>query len=165
MNAELLLMFALITGVIASTMYTWVTMFDSFGPYACLPVPVSRLISGKIITFSLLQIVPALFIAVVALISGEYMNLIPAVVLCLTVSFYAAGVMVWLTGLSPNVLVYDVKVMAVYLVLTGIALTVFSALAFANPLYALSSVVLLLPAWLLVQKGKVRWNAEEVAGF
>ena len=33
----LLFMFAIVTGVIASTIYTWVTMFDSFGPYACLP--------------------------------------------------------------------------------------------------------------------------------
>jgi hypothetical protein len=161
----LLFMFTIITGVIASTMYTWVTMFDSFGPYACLPVSVSRLISGKLTTFSLLQVVPAVFIAVVALMSGEAANLIPAVVLCLAVSFYAAGVMVWLTGLSPNVLVYDVKVMAIYLVLTGIVLTIFSALAFANPVYSLSSVILFLPAWLLVQKGKARWDAEDPAGF
>jgi hypothetical protein len=161
----LLFMFAIITGVIASTMYTWVTMFDTFGPYACLPVAVSRLISGKITTFALLQVVPAVFIAVVALLSGEYGNLVPAVVLCLAVSFYAAGVMVWLTGLSPNVLVYDVKVMAVYLVLTGIVLTVFSALAFANPLYALAAVILLLPAWWLVRKGKERWDAADPAGF
>ena len=33
----LLFLFAITTGVIASTMYTWVTMFDTFGPYACLP--------------------------------------------------------------------------------------------------------------------------------
>jgi hypothetical protein len=161
----LLFMFAIITGVVASTMYTWVTMFDSFGPYACLPVAVSRLIAGKVTTFSLLQVVPALFISAVALLSGEAANLVPAVVLCLTVSFYAAGVMVWLTGLSPSVMVYDVKVMAIYLVLTGIVLTIFSALAFANPLYSLSSVILLVPAWLLVQKGKTRWDAEEPAGF
>jgi hypothetical protein len=161
----LLFMFAIVTGVIASTMYTWVTMFDSFGPYACLPVAVSRLISGKLTTFTLLQVIPALFIAAVAVLSGEYASLIPAVVLCLAVSFYAAGVMVWLTGLSPNVLVYDVKVMATYLVLTGLVLTIFSALAFANPLYALASVILLLPAWFLVQKGKARWDAVDPAGF
>jgi hypothetical protein len=161
----LLFMFAIITGVIASTMYTWVTMFDTFGPYACLPVAVSRLISGKLTTFAVLQIVPAVFIALVALLTGEFGSLVPAVVLCLSVSFYAAGVMVWLTGLSPNVLVYDVKVMAIYLVLTGIVLTIFSALAFANPLYALAAVVLLLPAWWFVQKGQARWDAVDPAGF
>src|SRR5512136_363277 len=137
----LLFMFAIVTGIIASTIYTWVTMFDTFGPYTFLPVSVSRLITGKLTTFSLMQAVPAVFIAVVAILMQESLYLIPAVVLCLAVSFFAVGVMVWLTGLSPNVLVYDVKVMTVYLVLTGVVLTLFSALAFANPLYSLSSVI------------------------
>ncbi len=161
----LLFLFATITGVIASTMYTWVTMFDSFGPYACLPVPVSRIISGKLMTFTLLQAVPVLFVASVGILSGETLYAIPAVVLCLAVSYYAAGIMVWLTGLSPNVLVYDVKVMAIYLVLLGVALTIFSSLAFANPLYSFASVILFVPAWLFIQKGKVRWDAVEPSGF
>ncbi|MFA4876704.1 MAG: hypothetical protein WC586_04780 [Methanoregula sp.] len=161
----LIFLYAIVAGVIASTMYTWVTMFDSFGPYACLPVRVSTLISGKLTTFSLLQLVPAVFIAGAAIVSGEAANLIPAVVLCLAVSFYAAGIMVWLTGLSPNVLVYDVKVLFIYLVLVGIALTIFTAVAFAGPVFALSSVILLLPAWLFVQKAKVKWDAVDPAGF
>ena len=115
----LLFIFAITAGVIASTMYTWVTMFDSFGPYACLPVAVSTLIESKLTTFAVLQLVPAVFIAVVALLSGEGVYLFPAVVLGISVSFYAVAVMAWLTGLSPNVLVYDVKVLAVYLVLVG----------------------------------------------
>ncbi|MCK9631090.1 MAG: hypothetical protein M0R30_05550 [Methanoregula sp.] len=161
----LLFIFAITTGVIASTMYTWVTMFDTFGPYACLPVAVSRLITGKLTTFAVLQLLPALFIAVVALLSGEGAYLLPAVVLGLSVSFYAVAVMAWLAGLSPNVLVYDVKVLAIYLVLVGIVLTVFTAVAFANPYYVLASVLLLVPAWWFVQKAKVRWDAVDPAGF
>ncbi len=161
----LLFIFAITTGVIASTMYTWVTMFDAFGPYACLPVSVSTLISSKLTTFSLLQIVPALFIAAVALLSGESAYLVPAVVLGISVSFYAVSVMAWLCGLSPNVLVYDVKVLATYLVLVGIVLTVFTSVAFANPYYSLASVLLAIPAWWLVQKAKLRWDAVDPAGF
>ncbi|MEN6443827.1 MAG: hypothetical protein ABFC71_08745 [Methanoregula sp.] len=161
----LLFIFAITTGVIASTMYTWVTMFDSFGPYACLPVAVSTLISSKLTTFSVLQVIPGAFIAVVAILSGEIAYLVPAVVLAISVSFYAVGVMAWLCGLSPSVLVYDVKVLFVYLVFVGIALTVFTAAAFANPYFALSAIVLAIPAWLLVQKAKVRWDAQDPAGF
>ncbi|MFA4861347.1 hypothetical protein [Methanoregula sp.] len=161
----LLFMFAIVAGVIASTMYTWVTMFDNFGPYACLPVAVSTLISGKVTTFSLLQIVPAVFIAAVAVLTGEAANLVPAVVLCLAISFYAAGVMVWLTGLSPNVLVYDVKVLVIYLALVGLALTIFTGIAFASPLFAIASLVLLVPAWLFIRKAKVKWDAVDPAGF
>ena len=161
----LLFLFAITTGVIASTMYTWVTMFDTFGPYACLPVAVSTLIGSKLTTFSVLQLIPALFIAAVAFLAGEGAYLFPAVVLGVSVSFYAVSVMAWLTGLSPNVLVYDVKVLVVYLVLIGVVLTLFTGLAYANPLYAFAAVVLLILAWLFVQKAKVKWDAVDPAGF
>jgi len=161
----LLFIFAITTGVIASTMYTWVTMFDSFGPYACLPVAVSTLIGSKLTTFSILQVIPAVFIAAVALLAGEAVYLVPAVVLGISVSFYAVAVMSWLCGLSPNVLVYDVKVLAIYLVFVGIVLTVFTSVAFANPYYSLVSVVLAVPAWWLVQKAKLRWDQVDPAGF
>ena len=161
----LLFLFAITTGVIASTMYTWVTMFDTFGPYACLPVAVSTLISSKLTTFSVLQLIPAAFIAMVAVLSGEAAYLVPAVVLGISVSFFAVSVMAWLCGLSPNVLVYDVKVLFVYLILTGIVITVFTSAAFANPFYSFAAVVLAVPAWLLVQKAKVRWDAVDPAGF
>ena len=161
----LLFMFAIVTGIIASTMYTWVTMFDTFGPYACLPVAVSTLISSKLTTFSVLQVIPAIFIAVVAILSKEAAYLIPAVVLGISVSFYAVGVMAWLCGLSPNVLVYDVKVLFTYLILVGIVLTAFTAVAFANPYFALTAVILAIPTWMLVQKAKVRWDKVDPAGF
>lgn len=161
----LLMIFAITAGVIASTMYTWVTMFDTFGPYACLPVAVSTLIESKLTTFAILQLIPAAFIAAVAVLAGEAAVLVPAVVLGLSVSFYAVAVMAWLAGLSPSVMVYDVKVLAWYLVLTGIVLVLFTAAAFANPYYALASVVLAIPAWWFIQKAKVRWDAVDPAGF
>jgi hypothetical protein len=161
----LLFLYAVTTGVIASTMYTWVTMFDNFGPYACLPVAVSTLIESKLTTFTLLQIIPAVFIAVVAILSGEAAYLVPAVVLGIAVSFYAVSIMAWLCGLSPNVLVYDVKVLFEYLLLVGVVITVFSAASFVNPYYALASVILAVPAWLFFQQAKIRWDAVDPQGF
>jgi hypothetical protein len=161
----LLFIVAATTGVIASTIYTWVTMFDTFGPYSCLPVAVSTLISSKLTTFSVLQVIPALFIASVALLSGEAAYLIPAVVLAISVALYGVGVMAWLCGLSPNVLVYDVKVLFAYLILVGIVLTFFTAVSFTNPYYAFSSVILVIPTWILVQKAKIRWDSVDQAGF
>jgi len=161
----LLFIVAVTTGVIASTMYTWVTMFDTFGPYACLPVAVSTLIASKLTTFAVLQTIPAVFIAAVALLSGEAAYLVPAVVLGISVSFYAVGVMAWLCGLSPNVLVYNVKVLFVYLILVGIVLAIFTTAAFANPYFALFAVILTIPTWLLIRKAKVRWDAVDPAGF
>jgi len=161
----LLFVIAVTTGVIASTMYTWVTMFDTFGLYASLPVAVSTLIAGKLTTFAVLQVIPAVFIAAVALLSGEAAYLVPAIVLTISIAFYAVGIMAWLCGLSPNVLVYDVKVLFAYLILVGIVLTIFTAVSFANPNYALFAIVLVIPAWLLVQKAKIRWDSVDPEGF
>jgi len=161
----LLFMFTITTGVIASTMYTWVTSFDSFGPYACLPVSASTLISSKLTTFSFLQVIPAVSIAIVAILAGETSVLIPAVVLGLAISFYAVSVMAWLTGLSPSVMVYNVRVLFGYLVLIGIAISIFSAISFAGPYYPLTAIVLAVPAWIFVRKAMVKWDAADVAGF
>jgi hypothetical protein len=123
------------------------------------------LIASKLTTFAVLQVIPAVFIAGVALLSGEAAYLAPAVVLGISVSFYAVGVMAWLCGLSPNVLVYDVRVLFLYLILVGIILALFTSVSFANPYYAFSSVILVIPTWLLFRKAKVRWDALDPAGF
>jgi hypothetical protein len=160
-----LLMFAILTGVIASTMYTWLTAFDTLGAYACLPVGVRTLITSKITSFSLLQLIPSGFIGSVAVLAGDAAYAPPAIILCLSVSFYALGVTVWLTGLSPSVLVYDVKVLGTYLSLMGIALVIFSVLSFASPLYAFASVLLLIPGWGFVRMGYTKWEQREQPGF
>ena len=160
-----IMLFSMITGVVGSTIYTWVTEFDSFGPYACLPISVSKLIQSKMTTCALLQVLPGAFIAIMAVLSGEAENLLPAVVLCVSFSFYAAGVMAYLCGLSPSVLVYDVKVLFTYLVLDGVVFAIFSAVSLANPLYAISSLLLLLPGWGFVKAAMRRWDAVDPGGY
>jgi len=161
----ILLLFAALTGVIASTMYVWLTMFDTFGPYACLPLGVADVLKSKICVFAVLQIIPAAFIAAVALLAGEAVYLLPALVLCLSVSFYGLAVTVHLTGLSPNVLLYDPKVLVLYLLVVGVPLVAFIALSFANPWYAMASLVLPAAGWLIGQRGIVKWDGKEVVGF
>lgn len=161
----LIIIFSLTTGIIASTIYTWVTEFDSFGPYSCLPVAVSTLIAGKMTTFLLLQALPAVFIGTVAGISAGPGLIAPAIVLCLSISIYAAGVMAFLCGLSPSVLVYDVRVLLTYLVLDGFALLLLAAVSFAGAHYAFLSVFLLVPAYLFVRAAGTRWDAWDPAGI
>lgn len=161
----LLFLFAMISGVVASTIYTWVTEFDSFGHYACLPLAVSTLIKSKMTTFWILQVIPAVFIGLVASFAHETAYILPAIVLCISFSVFAAGVMAFLCGLSPSVLIYDVKVLFTYLVLDGVVFALFSALACANPWYALSSVVLLIPGWFCLRSAMKRWDAVDPAGF
>jgi hypothetical protein len=153
-----LLLFAMLTGVIASTMYTWITAFDSYSTYTTLPVSVRALLTSKICSFTVLQLIPVALIGAVSLLSGGVEYLVPALAVCLSVSFYSLTVTVWLTGLAPSVLVYDAKVLVMYLFVLGIALIVLIALAFMSPYYALLSVLLFLPSWLFIRQSYVKWN-------
>jgi hypothetical protein len=161
----LYILFAILTGVISSTMYTWITAFDTFGAYACLPVSVSTLLTSKISTFAVMQLVPVVLIAFVTTATGAVAWLLPSIVLCLAVSFYTLAVTVWLTGLSPSVLVYDAKVLVRYLLVVGIVLIVLIILSFLNPYYAFTSVLLGIPAWYLLRRGYRIWEARDQTGF
>jgi len=161
----LLFIFALISGVIASTIYTWVTMFDTPESYACLPIAVSTLIDSKLTAFTIFQFLPLVFISVIATLTAEIAYLLPAIVLTLSISFYTVAVMVWLCGLSPNTLIYDVKVMVRYLVFVGVVLALCMALAFMNPNLTLLSVFLAIPAWLFIRRAKTHWDSVEITGF
>jgi hypothetical protein len=146
-------------------MYTWLTMFDTFSSYTCLPVSVHALLSSKMCSFAVLQVIPATFIVLVSIATGGVPYLVPAFVPCLSVSFYALSITVWLTGLSPSVLVYDAKVLLVYLISVGIALLALIALTFVNPYYAIGSVLLFLPAWLLVNASYTKWDMQDQPVF
>ncbi|MDK2973860.1 MAG: hypothetical protein PWP08_231 [Methanofollis sp.] len=162
---SILLLFAVLTGVIASTMYIWLTMFDSFGPYACLPLSVADVLKSKICGFAVLQLIPAAFIVLVTVLAGEAAYLLPALVLCLSVSFYGLAVTVYLTGLSPSVLLYDPRVFVLYLLAIGVPLVAFIALSFMNPWYAMMSLVLPAAGWWVARRGVAKWDRKEVAGF
>ncbi|HWQ66645.1 MAG TPA: hypothetical protein VN372_07225 [Methanospirillum sp.] len=155
---NILFLFSITTGVIASTMYTWLTAFDSFSAYACLPLSIRTIITSKISSFLLLQIIPIVYVSLISLVSGQSEFLIPAIVLCLSISCFALAVTIWLCGLSPQVMVYDVTVMIRYFIVIGIVTTVCSSLAFTNPWLSLFSVLLIIPAWVLIHKGFIKWE-------
>ncbi|MCX6689952.1 MAG: hypothetical protein NTZ39_09750 [Methanoregula sp.] len=162
---SILLVFSILTGVIAAMMYTWLTMLDTFNTYSCLPISVPTLLSGKISSFTALQLIPAIFIAIVSIAAGGLAYLVPALVICLSVSFYTLGVTCWLTGLSPNVLIYDAKVLVSWFVLVVIALFAIIVLIVINPFYTLASSALFLPAWGFVKLSYAKWNTREQPGF
>ena len=62
-------------------------------------------------------------------------------------------------------MVYDAKVLVIYLFVLGIALLVLIALAFFNPNYALVSVLLFLPGWLFVRESYVKWDTLDQPAF
>ncbi|NYT17123.1 MAG: hypothetical protein GKC06_03830 [Methanomicrobiales archaeon] len=164
-DARLLITFAGVAGIIGATIYTWVTEFDAIASYTFLPLGTRDLIRSKVTTFLLLQPLTLLAVLAGAIASGEYGSLLPAVVLALSVSVYAASVMVWLTGLWPAVMVYDVRVLAASMILIGPVLLGLIGLASISVLYAFGSALLLVPAYLLLRWSYRRWETWEKAFY
>lgn len=159
------LQFGLLTGIIASTMYTWLTQFDSFATYSHLPLGVGTVIASKVSSFTILQVIPVLFLLAVSLLAGTAGVLVPAIVLCLPVSYYALAVTVYMTGLSPAVLLYDARVLLSYLVFIGLPVLLAGGIAMISPAAPFATILLLVPAWLVFRKGVSRWERREPQGI
>jgi hypothetical protein len=162
-QAQLVITFAGVAGIIAATMYTWLTEFDSLGSYTFLPLGTGDLIRSKFSSFLLLQPVTAVTVGGLALFTGNAGAALPAAVLALSVAIYACGVMIFLTGLWPAVMVYSARVFAASLLLTGPVLMGLIALSAVSLAYASLSVLLLIPAYLLVRLSFRRWETWERA--
>lgn len=155
-----IMLYAILVGVISSTMYNWLTEFETFCSYAFLPLDVATLLQNKIRTFLLLQAIPVIFLAAITVWSGPAALLLPALILSCSVSVYALSVVIRLCGLSPNVLIYDVKVLSFYLLALGPVLLVLVIISFLNPFYAAGSILLLLPSWWLIRSGVRHWSGK-----
>jgi len=164
-DTRLLITFAGVAGIIGATIYTWVTEFDAIATYTFLPLGTPDLIRSKVTTFLLLQPLTLLAVLAGAIASGDYGSFLPAAVLALSVSVYAASVMVWLTGLWPAVMVYDVRVLAASMLLIGPVLLGLIGLASISVLYAFGSALLLVPAYLLLRWSYRRWETWEKAFY
>jgi hypothetical protein len=161
----LIVFFALITGIISGTIFTWITEFDNISAYSCLPIGVAQLITSKSITYSVLQIIPAILLTMVSLITENANNLLFVLLAWGSISFYTLSVTIYLMGLSPSVMLYNAKVFLFYVILIGLPTLFFAGIATLNITFLIGTPFLLLPAWWLYLKGKAKWDTRDYIGF
>ena len=160
-----LMVFAILLGVISSTIYNWVTEFDLFTSYAFLPVEVGTVIRGKLQSYGLLNLVSVAILIAAGLGTGQVILLFPALLTFASISFYAVAVTVYVGGLSPSIMLYNAKVYLPYLGLIIPVLLFLLFVSIPNPWFALSSLCLILPGWYILRQAFTRWGAREQPGF
>jgi hypothetical protein len=164
-SMDRLMVFAILLGVVSSTIYNWVTEFDLFASYSFLPVEVGTVIRGKLESYALLNTVSLAILVAAALGTGEAALLIPALLTFASVSFYAVAVTVYVGGLSPSVMLYNAKVYLPYLGLITPVLLFLLFVSIPNPWYALASLCLVLPGWFILRRAFSKWGRAEHPGF
>jgi hypothetical protein len=160
-----ILVFAILLGVVSSTIYNWVTEFDLFASYAFLPVEAGTVIRGKLESYALLNLVSVAILVAAGLGTGQVILLPLALLAFASISFYAVSVTVYVGGLSPSVMLYNAKVYLPYLGLIVPVLLFLLFITLPNPWYALSCVCLIPAGWYILTRAFARWNAVEQPGF
>ncbi|MFY9194713.1 MAG: hypothetical protein WAN99_04990 [Methanoculleus sp.] len=161
-----LMIFAVLLGVISSTIYNWLTEFDSFSSYAFLPVEVSGVIDAKLKSYGILSLLPvAVLVFAAAATGGAAAPFIPALAVLISVSTYTLAVTVYLTGLHPNVMLYHAGIFARYVFATSPVLLLIIFASIFDPLYALGSLLLVPAAAFLLSRSRRGWQTWEISGY
>lgn len=161
----LFFLFAVVAGVIGSTIYTWITEFDSLPPYSLLPLDIPALIRAKTRVFHILLVIPGAIVIIAGLIGMQWLVLLPAVIGMAGTAGYLQVVIVLLAGLRPSVLIYDVRVLVSSMILSSPAvMSVVTAGLFAGPVTGALVALLLVPiAALLFRIAIKRAGNREIA--
>ena len=165
MPEQIYMVIAGVTGIIASTMYTWLTEFESFSAYLFLPVKVSSIIRAKIITFSVLHVLPVVFLIVTAAIGGVLSSAIFGIVMALSVSYYALSIMVRYAGLKPSLMLYSAAFFLRYSLLLMPVVIFLLGLSFIATEFSLAALILIIPSYFLLKGSFVKWDAEDLPNF
>jgi hypothetical protein len=159
-----LILFSLILGVLSSSMYNWLTEYDIFASYAFFPLKVSDVIKSKLNSYFFLNLIPFVLLTLLAF-KEEPAALLPSLLLYISFSFYMVSILVYLTGLSPSINIYNGKTFAVYvlsvipLLLMNIILSVFGSY------YVLVDLLLIPLALYMLGQGFRKWDRIESSLF
>jgi hypothetical protein len=163
--ADFLLLFSILMGMIASSIYDWLTEYDPFASYAFLPVRVSALIRSKISGYAILNQVPLAILVLAAFWTGSLSYLFAGALLFVSVSSYSLAIKIYLTGLYPSILLYNTKIFLVYLLLGVPVLLALIFISIFSPLYLLASPVLIPVSLYVIRKSCMKWDGKEQLAF
>ncbi|WP_235284785.1 hypothetical protein [Methanosarcina sp. 2.H.T.1A.6] len=159
-----LTLFALVLGVLSSSMYNWLTEYDIFASYAFLPLKASDMIKSKLNSYLILNLIPLTILTMLAL-KKDPSSLVPSLLLFLTISFYMVSVLIYLTGLSPSINLYNGKTFAIYTLSVMPLLMLNIILSMFGSYYALVDLLLVPFALYLLGKGFRKWDRNECRCF
>lgn len=164
-GSNILVLFAIFLGIISSSVYNWLTEFDLFSTYGFLPIKVSSVIKSKLISFLLINLISFVILFFVTITTAQYMFFLPAVQTFLTTSLYALSIIIYLTGLHPNKMLYNAKTFALYIFLIAPVLLVMIFVSVFNPFLLALSPVLMIPSLKIIEISFDKWNSRESQNF
>jgi hypothetical protein len=155
-----LALFSLVLGVLSSSMYNWLTEYDIFASYAFFPIRASDMIKSKLNSYFFLNLIPLLILTMLVL-NKEPASLIPSLLLFISISFYMVSILVYLTGLSPSINLYNGRTFALYAFSVMPLLIINIILSMFGLYYVLADLLLIPFSFYLLKQSFWKWNRWE----
>lgn len=155
-----LTLFSLVLGVLSSSMYNWLTEYDIFASYAFFPLRVSDMIKSKLNSYLFLNLVPFLLLTLLVF-KKEPSILFPSLLLFLSISLYIVSILVYLTGLSPSINLYNGRTFALYAFSVVPLLIINIILSMFGPYYVFGDFLLVPLAFYLLGQSFKKWDRIE----
>ncbi|TGC09025.1 hypothetical protein [Methanolobus halotolerans] len=159
---DILVVFAVVVGMMASSMYNWLVEFDMFSSYAFLPLTVPDILRSKLNSYSLLNVIPLAIIIITTVYTGRLFDIVHIVLLFVAVSMYMVSVTVYLTGLNTSISLYNAGTFAGYVLAIGPVVLGMIFLAQLNFHFVIASVILIPVALFVLKRSFVKWGKWEV---
>ncbi len=155
-----LVLFSLVLGVLSSSMYNWLTEYDIFASYAFFPIRPSDMIKSKLNSYFFLNLIPLLILTLLVL-NKEPTSLIPSLLLFISISFYMVSILVYLTGLSPSINLYNGRIFALYALSVMPLLIINIILSMFGPYYVLADLLLIPFSFYMLKQSFWKWDRGE----
>jgi hypothetical protein len=160
--------FGTLLGLGAFTTYSWVTQFEAPRSYLRYPVGYAAVFAGSLRAYLLLSLATAAGYLAVATVWYPLMQLAVGLLVVPGVAAYVFGVSAYLTGLSPNELLFDTALFAVFgavLAALAVPLLVAALVVSAAPVAAVGGAVALSGGaggvgWWLTGRAGPKWETQ-----
>ncbi len=163
---DFIIVFSIFLGLYTSSIYSWLSEYDSYANYAFLPVKVAEIIHNKVKSTLVLSIV-SVFVFILAAIYDHtnLLNVIIGLLSYVSMFFWGLSATVYLTGLSPNAYFFDSRNIIMYLLYIVPPAILFLVISATFP-YALFASPLLVPvSILMIGAAEKKWSREEIRSF
>lgn len=155
---DILVVFAVVVGMMASSMYNWLVEFDMFSSYAFLPLTVPDVLRSKLNSYSVLNVFPLTMVLIATIYADRLYDIVHIVLLFVAVSLYVVSITVYLTGLNTTFSLYSAGTFASYVLAIGPVVLGMIFLAQLNFQFVLASGLLIPVALFVLKRSFLRWD-------
>ncbi|MBT3464889.1 hypothetical protein HOD20_03865 [archaeon] len=158
-------LFSIFFGMMSSTIYNFLTEFELFSNYSFLPIKVSTIILSKIKSYFIINLISPLILLLIIIKLEQISSFIISLLLLISFSIYGLTTTIFLTGLHPNILLYNTKVFLLYIIYNLPVMLLFLFISAFFPNYLCLCILMIPFSIIFIRISLKKWDNKQEIGF